>query len=95
MIDVLANYPVDAFNWHDRLVGPSLAEARSKLPGMLVGGVDEWNTLLKDSPADVEAEIQEAIGQVDGRQLMIGPGCVLPVTTPVKNILAARKVVEK
>ena len=95
MIDTLASYPVDAFNWHDRLVGPSLAEARSKLPGMLVGGVNEWNTLLSDSPAKVEAEIQEAIGQVDGRRLMIGPGCVLPVTTPVKNIMAARMAVQQ
>ncbi len=95
MIDTLASYPVDAFNWHDRLVGPSLAEARAKLPGMLVGGVNEWNTLLNDTPADVEAEIQDAIDQLDGRQLMLAPGCVLPVTTPVKNIMTARQAVEK
>ena len=93
MFEVLAGYPVDAINWHDRLVGPSLAEARALYDGLLVGGVDEWNTLLNGTPAEVEAEIQQAIDQVDGRGLMIGPGCVVPTTTPPANLLAARRAV--
>jgi uroporphyrinogen decarboxylase len=93
MFDTLTQYPVDAINWHDRLVGPSLGEARNRYGGMVVGGVHEWKTLLTGTPAEVEAEIHEAIDQVNGRGLMIGPGCVVPTTTPPANLLAARQAV--
>lgn len=95
MFEVLARYPVDAINWHDRQVGPSLAEARKLYGGMLVGGVNEWHTLVNGSPAEVQAEIRQAIDQVNGRGLLIGPGCVVPTTTPPLNLLAARQAVQR
>jgi len=93
MFDLFARYPVDAINWHDRLTSPSLAEAAKRFGGMLVGGINEWKTLLTGTPEDVQAEIKEAIRQTSGRRLMIGPGCVIPINTPVENIVAARNSV--
>jgi uroporphyrinogen decarboxylase len=93
MFDVVAEYPVDALNWHDRITAPSLTDALERFEGMLVGGINEWKTLLTGNPEDVHTEINEAIQQVSGRRLMIAPGCVIPINTPVENIIAARNAV--
>jgi uroporphyrinogen decarboxylase len=94
MFDELVGYPADGLNWHDRVTSPSLQEAHSRLPGLLVGGVNEWQTLLKGSPAPNKAEIGDAIAQNRGLRYLVGPGCVVPVTTPAENIHAAREAVE-
>jgi uroporphyrinogen decarboxylase len=94
MFDLLADWPADAINWHDRITWPSLREARERFSGMLVGGIDEWHTLL-NGPADaIQEEIRDAIAQTEGRRLMIGPGCVLPINTSPLHIRAAREAVE-
>jgi uroporphyrinogen decarboxylase len=93
MFDLVAEYPVDALNWHDQITAPSLAEAKERFEGMLVGGINEWKTLLPGNPEDVQAEINESIQQVSGRRLLVAPGCVIPINTPVENIIAARNAV--
>ncbi len=89
MWDLLAAYPVQAINWHDRHTPPTLSEARSRFSGALVGGLRQWETLLKGTPEEVRAEVEDARAQVDGRGLIVGAGCVMPVTTPWGNIRAA------
>ncbi len=89
MWDLLAAYPVQAINWHDRHTPPSLAEARARFDGVLVGGLRQWETLLRGTPEDVRAEVTDARDQVEGRGLIVGAGCVIPVTTPLGNIRAA------
>jgi uroporphyrinogen decarboxylase len=95
MFDLVASYPVDAINWHDRLTGPSLSEARERFSGMLVGGVSEWTTLLEGPAEAIEAEIRDAVEQTDGRGYMVGPGCVIPVHAPHEHVRVAREAVEK
>lgn len=91
MFDLLAQYSVQAVNWHDRTAGPSLAEARGRFHGALVGGLSQWETLLKGPPSDVEAEIADALTQTGGQGHIIGAGCVIPITTPEGNIHAIRQ----
>jgi uroporphyrinogen decarboxylase len=94
MFDLVASYPIDAINWHDRLAGPSLTEGRKRFSGMLVGGVSEWTTLM-DGPAEaIKAEIEDAVEQTGGRGYMVGPGCVIPVNAPHEHVRAAREAVE-
>ena len=95
MFDLIANYPADALNWHDRRTAPSLKDALDRFDGMVVGGVDEWNTLVNGSSEAIHAEIQDAITQTDGRRLMIGPGCVVPINTSPLSLRAAREAVKK
>jgi uroporphyrinogen decarboxylase len=95
MFDLVASYPIDMINWHDRAAGPSLAEARERFPGMLVGGVGEWTTLLEGPAEAIEAEIEEAIAQTGGLGYMVGPGCVIPVNAPHDHVRVAREAVEK
>lgn len=95
MFDIIASYPADAINWHDRLTAPSLKDALSRFKGMVVGGIDEWNTLLTGSPEDIRAEIREAIKQTNGQRLLIGPGCVVPINTSPLSLRAAREAVDE
>ncbi|MGO4154612.1 uroporphyrinogen decarboxylase family protein [Cupriavidus sp. YAF13] len=81
MFDLLATYPVDMFNWHDRLTPPGLEAAAARFTRLLVGGLNEHGTLLHGSEQDIADEVHNAIAQTDGRRLIVGPGCVLPVAT--------------
>jgi len=94
MFDLMATYPAHALNWHDRTVGPSLAEARTRFSGALIGGVDEWHTLLYGPEEAIRDEVHEAIAQTQGRGFMVGPGCVLPIHTPLRHLHAARAAVD-
>ena len=95
MFDLMAGYPVQAINWHDRLTWPSLKEAQDRFSGLVVGGVNEWQTLLNGPEEAIQSEIREVITQTGGRRLMIGPGCVIPGHTPLRHVRAAREAVEK
>lgn len=88
MFEMLTQYPVEMLNWHDRLTEPSLAEAHRLFPGLLVGGLAEHGLLLSGSEREIQAQVHDAQRQTGGTRLMLGPGCVLPVTTPAPNIQA-------
>lgn len=96
MFDLIAAYPVEALNWHDRTGGPDLAEARRRFPGLLLaGGLNHWQTLLNGPATAIRAEIEEAIAQTGGRGYMVAPGCGIPIHTPAEHIRAARETVER
>lgn len=95
MFDLMAGYPAEAMNWHDRLTWPTLKEARARYARLLVGGIREKQTLIEGPAEAIKAEIQEAITQTNGRGLVVGPGCVIPTNTPVEHIHAAKAAVER
>jgi uroporphyrinogen decarboxylase len=92
--DRAAALPVHAINWHDRLTPPTLAEARTRFKGGLVGGLAEWRTLLQGPPDAAAAEAREAIDQTGGRGILVGPGCVLPLATPEDQLAAVVRAVK-
>jgi uroporphyrinogen decarboxylase len=94
MFDLAADYPVQAINWHDQETPPSLGEAMDRFSGALVGGLRQWETMLRGTPDWVRAEAQAAIEETGGRRLVVGTGCVTPITSPLGNIRAARESVE-
>ncbi len=94
MFDLVADYPVQAVNWHDQETPPSLGEALGRFPGALVGGLRQWETMLRGTPEWVRAEVRAAVEETGGRRLIVGTGCVTPITAPVGNIWAAREVVD-
>ena len=92
MFNLLKDYPVQIINWHDRKTWPTLSEAQKLFGGAVLGGIDEWNVLLRKKPIDVKKQVKDAIKQTNGRRLIIGPGCVIPINTPEANIRAIREV---
>jgi uroporphyrinogen decarboxylase len=95
MFDLVASYPAQALNWHDREGPPSLAEGMRLFPGAVSGGLARWDDLLRGSPDDVRARSADAIQQTGGRRLILSAGCVAPVNAPLSNLRAVRQAVER
>jgi uroporphyrinogen decarboxylase len=94
MFDLVAQYPAQLLNWHDRETGITLATGLQQFQGAASGGVDHW-TLHQESPEQTLAEVQDAINQTNGRRLLLGTGCVVMTTTPLRNIRALRESVDQ
>jgi uroporphyrinogen decarboxylase len=94
MFDLLSDYPVQVFNWHDRETPPSLREGQAKVGGAVLGGLRQWDTMMRGTADEVWQEAEDAIRQTGGRRFILGTGCVTPITAPWANLRAARKVVE-
>ena len=93
LFDLIAGYPVDILNWHDRTAGRSLREALERFPGLLMGGIDEKGTLLNGPPAAIRSEVDDAIAQTGGRRLLVAPGGAPLIATPAEHFHAARQAV--
>ncbi|MCO7126529.1 hypothetical protein NIE88_12210 [Sporolactobacillus shoreicorticis] len=103
LFDIIEKYPVNCLNWHDRWTSPSLAEARKRTNKCLLGGIQEApyfdvhhqitkkSLLVDGSVNEVELHVQEAIQEVNGKGLILGPGCVADQEVSEKNIYAVRK----
>ncbi len=86
MFAELCTYPVTALNWHDRSTDVSIRTARSLTDKVLIGGVDEHHTLLTGSDDDVRAELADAVAQDPDRRVILGPGCVVPLSVPEERL---------
>jgi uroporphyrinogen decarboxylase len=88
MFERLARLPGHVWNWDDRLTPPTLAQARTRVAGAVLGGLNQWATLRDGTPEGAAAEALDAVSQTGGRGLIVGPGCVLPTNTPDANVAA-------
>ncbi|MCX7682601.1 MAG: uroporphyrinogen decarboxylase [Anaerolineae bacterium] len=94
MFDLVADYPVQVINWHDRETWPTLAEALTRTKLALCGGLQRWEVIVRGMPEQVREQAADAIAQTGGRRFILGTGCVVPVVAPFSNIRAAREAVE-
>ena len=90
--DLLASYPVEAVSWDASLPGnPDLAEGKRRCDKAVMGGINQKNTLLHGTPAQVREEVEQAIEATGGRHFLLAPGCSIAPNTPAKNLEAIRK----
>ena len=94
LFDLAAGYGAPVINWHDTETPPSLAEGLKKVHGAVCGGLRQWETMVRGTPEQVRAEALAAMQQTGGRRLILGTGCVTPITAPRANLRAARQSVE-
>lgn len=95
MLAQLSDYPVQAFNWHDRTSSFNLAEAGAYFKGALMAGVEQHQVLRFGKPEEVKSQARDAIRQVEGRRIILTPGCTYHIDVPQANLLALRQAVEK
>ena len=91
----VSSYPVDGINWHNRAGGPSVKEAQTLFPGLLMSGIDEKGTLLHGPPEAIRAEIRDAVRQSGGSRLLVASGSAPYTDTPAPHFRAARDYVEE
>ncbi len=91
---VAERLPAAVVNWHDRDAGPSLKEAQGRVRGAVCGGLRRSATLVLGDPDQVLQEAREALASVGRRGVVLGAGCVTPITAPFGNLMAARRAVE-
>ena len=89
MFQLFTDYPVQVINWHDRETFPDLAKGKSMYSGVVCGGLQRTNTMELGSPEHVHSEARDAILATGNKRFILGTGCVLPITTPRVNIMAA------
>ncbi len=89
--DLLSRYPVGAINWHDRRTAPSLAEGLRRFGGACLGGIDGGGVLRHGTPEEVRRDVRETLAGASGGRLILGAGCVIPITTPEANIDAVAR----
>ena len=89
MFEKISDYPFQVFNWHDRETTPSLSKGKKKLNRAVCGGLSRINTMVLGLPKDIEDEFRDAKRQTGNRGLILGTGCVCPLTTPLGNIFRA------
>lgn len=95
MFDLAKEYPIAVVNWHDREAGPSLLEGRNLSGKTVCGGWSQWRTIALGDAALVYEEARDAIAQLDGRNLILGTGCVTPVHSPRACLQAASSAIAK
>ena len=91
-----ADYPVGAFSWDATAArNPSLAEGLARLPGAVMGGIAQDGALQDRTSAAVLEQYRRALEETGARRWLVAPGCSIPPTTPVENLVALRDVVER
>jgi uroporphyrinogen decarboxylase len=94
MFDSITRYETPAINWHDRHTPPSLQKAQELYTGVVCGGLRRWESMVLGTPQQIHSEALDAIQTSGGKRFILGTGCVLPITAPYGNILAARQSVD-
>jgi len=95
MFDLVAQYPSQALNWHDRETSPSLGEGMKRFRGAVSGGLEHWQDVLRGDPDQIQARAADAVEQTGGQRMILSSGCVAPCNAPFSNLRAVRQAVER
>lgn len=90
--DLADRYPVEVMNWNDhRSDEPSIKEAKTMTKRVLMAGISSNVSTIKDDPADVIAEVRDAIAQAAGYPLIVSTGSAVPARTMKESTLVAMR----
>src|SRR5256885_8897386 len=67
MFERLARLPGHAWNWDDRATPPSVRDGQARVPGAVLGGLNQGKHLRDGTPEQSVAEVDDAIAQTGGR----------------------------
>jgi uroporphyrinogen decarboxylase len=88
-LDEFTDYPVTAFSWATVPGNPTLREGHRRTGRAVVGGLPGKPAFGALSSHAVADRTREAIAEMDGRWLLLGPGCSINPDTPEALMHAA------
>lgn len=92
LLDLLRDYPVQAFSWDATdPSNPTLEEGRRLTGKAVMGGISQRTVLQTGPTAAVQAEVTDALAQTGGIGCLLAPGCSIPPETPADHLIAARQ----
>ncbi|MGH2535175.1 MAG: uroporphyrinogen decarboxylase family protein [Thermomicrobiales bacterium] len=92
MFHLARRFPAQIINWHDRHAAPHLAEGHLQSGKSVAGGINE-RAISGYRPEEAASEAVDAVKVMQGRSLIVAPGCVVPINTPEANIRAVIRAV--
>jgi uroporphyrinogen decarboxylase len=84
---------VDGINWEDQSSALSLREGKEKFRGAVLGGIDHNEIFRTATPEVAKEQVLSAAREAGYERLIVAPGCVITVDTPIENILAVRNAI--
>ncbi|MCP4398273.1 MAG: hypothetical protein GY801_13375 [bacterium] len=94
MFEEFLDYPVQVLSWEQAYVLPSLAEARKMTDMCFLGGLDERVPNVVP-PDDLEAQVETALQETQGKKFIFAPGCSVPPDMPAEQIDIIRNAVRR
>ncbi len=92
--DLANRYPIHAVSWHNQETSPSLTQAPHRTGRAFLTGLDR--NLLEHGPITaIQAQVHQAIGQTEGRGLILAPSCVIPTRAPTMHLQGVREAVDR
>jgi uroporphyrinogen decarboxylase len=98
MMQCVKDYPVQAFNWEDRLGNYTLADMRAITDKILVGGIDQAHDFECNDREQLKELFKNRIREAKkaaGEKLIIAPGCVVPTDVPEYKFNVLREAVNE
>lgn len=98
MMECVADYPVQAFNWEDRLGNYSLADMRKLTDKILVGGIEQAHDFDCNDREQLKEFFKERIRDARaqaGDKFIVAPGCVVPTHVPEYKFNVLREAVNE
>lgn len=93
MIQEFKNYPVQGFNWHDRITKMTIEKVAFITDKVLIGGIDENTVLMDEGEEGLKDHVLDALKQAGGTSLILGPGCVVPLEVKDSQFSLLKKAV--
>jgi uroporphyrinogen decarboxylase len=86
-IDVIPDTHVDIISVDHKV---DIIRAANILAGRVVigGNADPVSVIMDTTPAEVRAFYEDIIAQLDGYPYIVMPGCSVPTSSPIENVLA-------
>ncbi|MBN2229699.1 MAG: hypothetical protein JW779_08890 [Candidatus Thorarchaeota archaeon] len=92
--DRIARTPgVDAINWEDQSSALSLEEGKRRSRKTVLGGIDHNGIFRSGTSDEAEEQILKAVQAAGYEHLIVAPGCVVTVDTPLENMIAVRDAI--
>jgi len=75
--DTFLDLPLEALNWHDQIVGPSIADVRSKTSKVLVAGIPDHMGIVGMDNTKLSNLFVDALKNAGTTGIVLGPGCTV------------------